>query len=237
MISVYVVSHKPYKLSDNMSECYKLMRVGKYGQDFSVKELSDSTGNNIAEKNPNYCELTAMYWIWKNDKQSDVVGLCHYRRYFTTKKLSVNDRWYVKEDDIVNSLDIEKYDAIVPRREYVIKGLYRVYLFSGYEKDLDVLEEAIQKLYPEYLSYYYSEFVNSNSGYFKNMFIMKRHLFDAYCEWLFDILAYVENKIDISDYPTKEARIFGYMSERLFGVWLAKNRIIPPKEWQHDPKL
>lgn len=69
---------------------------------------------------------------------------------------------------------------------------------------------------------------------------MKKPLFNAYCKWLFDILSYVESKIDISGYPPKEARIFGYMSERLFGVWLAKNdlrvkeyRIINTEE-KHD---
>lgn len=225
MTNIYVVAHKPYKLSPNLDECYKLIRVGKYAKDTSINELADSTGDNISEKNPNYCELTAMYWIWKNDKNSDIVGLCHYRRYFTKKKLSIKDIDYIKEDDVVNDLSDGKYDVIAPRREYVAKGLYRVYLFSGYEKDIEVLEDAVKVLYPEYLPFFYSEFINSCSGYFKNMLIMKKPLFDAYCKWLFDILSYVESKIDISGYPLKEARIFGYMSERLFGVWLAKNNL------------
>lgn len=42
----------------------------------------DDTGDNISLKNSSYCELTGMYWAWKNLRGVDVIGLCHYRRYF-----------------------------------------------------------------------------------------------------------------------------------------------------------
>jgi hypothetical protein len=61
------------------------------------------------------------------------------------------------------------------------------------------------------------------SAHMFNMFIMKQQPFDEYCQWLFDILAKVEQNLDISDYNQYEARVYGFISERLLDVWLAVN--------------
>lgn len=54
------------------------------------------------------------------------------------------------------------------------------------------------------------------------MFVMKKVLFDKYCSWLFSILFELEKRIDISSYNQYEARVCGFISERLFNVWLEK---------------
>ena len=58
-----------------------------------------------------------------------------------------------------------------------------------------------------------------------NMFAMKKVLFDEYCNWLFSILFELEKRIDISSYNQYEARVFGFISERLFNVWLEKQQL------------
>ena len=57
------------------------------------------------------------------------------------------------------------------------------------------------------------------------MFVMKKEKFDEYCQWLFTILFELEKRIDISNYNQYESRVFGFISERLFNVWLEKQAL------------
>ena len=79
-IEIFVVSHKDLFLS--IPENYKVIGVGEYGVNNKERILSDCIGDNISKKNPNYCELTAIYWLWKNYDLPNYVGVCHYRRFF-----------------------------------------------------------------------------------------------------------------------------------------------------------
>ena len=237
-MKIYGVTHKKVNLDElKLSSCYSLIRVGEFAKEDS-EEIADNTGMNISDKNPNYCELTAQYWIWKNDTYSDIVGLCHYRRYFTKHSLSTNPKYIISERDIRSILS--KYDAIVSPNESYCCGAYQKYLFCGYEKDLQTTKKAIEMISPEYLPYYESEFENSAGFRLGNMIITSKENFDLYCEWLFEILAYVEKNTDLSSYTVQEARIYGYLSERLLNVWLVANkkrcksmRIINTEEKHH----
>lgn len=222
-ITIYTVAHKNFEINRlNLDKCYKTIRVGKYGESDSAI-LSDRSGDSIYQKNPNYCELTALYWIWKNDKNSEYVGLCHYRRYFTKYSISRNIKGILKEKDFVDLLN--KYNVLVAKKEYSYRGVYEAYLDCGFEKDLILTEEAISKLYPQYLDSYDKMVKKSAGNYPANMYVMSKKLSDQYCEWLFDVLGYVEKNCELSNYTQQEARIFGYLSERLLGVWLDYNKL------------
>lgn len=79
-LSMYVVGHRDFEIPSNANKAYKPIMVGNYTGESQY--LRDNIGDNISDKNLYYCELTACYWIWKNDNASDIVGICHYRRYF-----------------------------------------------------------------------------------------------------------------------------------------------------------
>lgn len=222
-LTIYTVAHKEFDAKKlNLDKCYKIIRVGKYAEGESDL-ASDRSGDSIYKKNPNYCELTALYWIWKNDKESEYVGLNHYRRYFTKYSISRNTKGILKEQDFLKLMG--KYDILVARREYSYRGVYKAYLDCGFEKDLLLTEEAISHLYPAYLESYNNRIKKSAGNYTANMYVMSKRKSDEYCKWLFDILSYVEERSDLSAYSQQEARIYGYLSERLLDVWVEYNKL------------
>lgn len=215
---IYIVTHKQVELPKEKG--YIPIIVGKNHVEYPYF-VRDNTGENIAEKNSNYCELTALYWMWKNGDESKNLGLCHYRRFFTdfiftTKPISV-----FKVEKI-----LKKYDIIVPQTWIRLDCTVQNWFLEveGKEKDLRNLRNIIKKRYVDYLAVY-DEIMNGNEAFYCNMFIMPYHLMDRYCEWLFDILFELEKITDLTGYTAAEARIYGFLSERLFNVWVKKNKL------------
>lgn len=185
-----------------------------------IKYQRDDEGENISSKNPNYNELTAVYWAWKNLKDVDAIGLVHYRRlFFDTKPYSLNN---VLSKPKIEKL-LSKYDVILPKkRNYYIETNYSHYIHAHHQEPLDKTREIIVQYYPNYLSNY-DKVMHRTQAHMFNMFIMKREAFDSYCQFVFSVLKRLEDKIDISDYSVQEARVFGYISELLMDVWLETN--------------
>ena len=77
-IKILIAMHKPYWTPED--DVYLPLQVGSALHPHFLP-VTDDSGDNISAKNPGYCEMTGLYWAWKNLK-ADYVGLCHYRRYF-----------------------------------------------------------------------------------------------------------------------------------------------------------
>lgn len=223
-IKIIVATHKEYKMPKDV--CYMPMHVGKAGKE-NINFIGDDTGENISNKNPYYSELTAIYWMWKNLK-SEYVGIVHYRRHFTIKNML-----YIKThnlfDCILDSKQIdkllEKTDVILPKkRNYYIETLYSHYSHTLYVEPLDETRKIIQEKQEEYL-YNFDKHMNGKKAHMFNMFIMKKEIFDKYCEWLFPILEELETRILPTKYNAFHARYIGRISELLLDVWLEKNNI------------
>lgn len=216
-MSVYVITHK--RVAIPAEEGYKILQVGaeKGHIDFERDTEYDDIGDNISSKNSTYCELTGLYWLWKNC-DDDYIGIVHYRRFFSHK---FNGR-ILKEKEIKALL--KKSDVILPFHHKLGKTVKEQYLESGYEKDLDILEEVLKEKYPEYMPSY-TEIMRGKRIYFFNMFITNKKTFDKYSEWLFDILFEVEERVNISEYDDYHKRIFGFMSERLMYVFMKHNKV------------
>ena len=218
-MAIYIVTHKKYSMPELKG--YKPIQVGA-ALNPDLGYLKDSEGDNISEKNPNYCELTALYYIWKNCKDP-VAGLVHYRRYFCTKKTLNPKKHLLSYRHAVQLL--KEYDIILPYKMYRQgKTLREDYGDAHYISDYDVCREVISELYPDYCKAF-DEVSAQKTLYQYNMLICKKEVFDSYCKWLFDILFEVERRVDISGYDAYNQRIFGFLSERLFNVWLAHENL------------
>ena len=215
-----IATHKTYWMPQD--DVYLPLHVGKEGK-ADLGYVGDNTGEHISNKNANYCELTGLYWAWKN-LDCDYIGLCHYRRYFATNAKSQD-----KKEMVLHKFDYEKlldqYDILLPqKRNYYIETVRSQYEHAHKKSDLDEVEKIVQELYPEY-SEAFTVVMNRRTLHIFNMFVMKKENFDKYCKWLFDILFKLEKRIDITDYDPYNARVFGFLSERLFNVWLEKQQL------------
>lgn len=220
-VKIIIATHKKYEMPKD--DMYLPLHVGAEGKvDENNRPLDlgyqkDNTGENISELNASYCELTGLYWAWKN-LDEDFIGLSHYRRHFCIKK-SKRDF-----ENVLSYKEIEPYldsiRAFVPqKRKYYIESLYSHYAHTHYAEHLDVVREIIQKDYPSYLKSF-DKIVKQTSGYMFNMMIMQRDLLDDYCTWLFDILFKAGEKINVGNENAFQGRFYGRISEIIFNVWL-----------------
>lgn len=215
-IKVVIATHKKYDMpSDKM---YLPLQVGAEGKNDLGYE-KDNTKDNISLKNPYFCELTGLYWAWKNLKE-DYIGLAHYRRHFASKKINKKDLFNsVLTKDEASKL-LNNTDIIVPKkRNYYIENLYSHYEHTMYIEPLDITGQILQERYPEYMLEF-DKLKTRRSAHMFNMFIMRKDKLDEYCTWLFDILFELEKRVDNSKYDSFHARFYGRVSELLLDVWL-----------------
>lgn len=210
---VLVATHKPDKVYQD--DIYTPIHVGRAVSKFKeemTEIIGDDTGDNISAKNPRYCELTAIYWAWKNMNNTNYVGLCHYRRYFKTLYTSDKINFVLKE-----------YDVVLPSPIYypftMEDKLYRAVC----EEDVAIFYQVIDKLYPEYKKSVL-KYMHGNKDIAFNMFICSKEIFDKYCEWLFHILFECEKYIRLSGY-SRAQRIFGHLSEYLLPIYCIHNQL------------
>ena len=217
-IQIIIATHKEYQMpSDSM---YLPLHVGAEGKSLNFGYAKDNTGDNISDLNASFCELTGLYWAWKN-LSSNYIGLAHYRRHFSMRKKNKNPF-----DNVLGYEEIKPYlgkiKVFTPnKRKYYIESLYSHYSHSHYSEHLDITREIIQEKYPEYLDVF-DKVMKQTYGYMFNMMIMQKEYFDQYCAWLFDILFELQKRVDMPELSTFQARFYGRVSEIIFNVWLQR---------------
>ena len=203
--------------------------------------LHDDEGDNISAKNRSYCELTAQYWAWKH-LDADYYGFMHYRRYFNFSDTTYpihhepfifGDVVFDRNDDETLSrigFEEERMREVITAHDFIApepiatpdsSNVYDQYRESvGHHiEDLDTVLAVIKARYPEIWPSA-QRYLAQDRLYVCNMFVMRKDLFRAYSEWLFDILSAHERLSNDYRYSLVGRRVSGYLGERLCGIYL-----------------
>lgn len=219
------------------SEVYMPLHVGKEISNLDLGITCDNIGDNISSRNSVFCELTGLYWAWKNLQNVDYIGFCHYRRYFDFHHLGrigfpittlpVQDFY---NTDLTISQDVLKWlddgYMILPAEWNLRCSVYLDYCEHHNSSDFRIMGDVIREMSPgRYEEAFLSSMVNSNHLIPLNMFIMSKEQLNNYCSWLFPILFETEKRINNANYNAVQKRIFGYMSERMLNIYIKAEHI------------
>lgn len=185
------------------------IQVGAALTNQRIAVVTDSQGDNISKKNKKYCELTALYWIWKNDT-AKYVGLSHYRRRF---EISEQMAAWLPESDI---------DVILTVPVLNISGVRQQYCMDHIASDWDIMMELLGYLHPNYLNTA-NKVQKGNYYYAYNMLIARKEILNQYCEWLFPILLCCEDKIGERQ-DAYQGRYLGFLAERLMTIFFEHHK-------------
>lgn len=209
---------KPLRNSSRLPDYVVPIQSGAACSSMRVADLMDNTGEHISNRNGNYCELTALYWVWKNKmgaggsadgEKGQYYGLCQYRRGFE-----------FTEDDLLRLADND-VDAVLP---YPLP--YEPDINAHHERYIKEMEwkaalQALGELQPEY-AMVLPEILKQQYLYNYNLIMAKKSVLQEYCEWLFPILFRTE-ELSIPKGSLRNDRYIGYLGETFETLYFMKN--------------
>lgn len=188
------------------------LQVGASLTEERIADLCDNTGDHISEKNVNYCELTALYWLWKNRlneedpaEKAAYYGLFHYRRVLDITR---EDLMRMKANNI---------DAVLPFPTLHEPDIREHHIRYVKESDWEAMKQALQESEPEYMEEF-EKISGQPYLYNYNLVIAKKQVLSNYCRWLFPILQRIE-ELSIPKGWERSDRYLGYLGENLLTLY------------------
>ncbi len=235
-IRLLIAIHAPALLPES-SRDFAALGLGGFRPTTSLTTFTDDTGDSISSKNVHYSELTGWYWLWKNMRDLDVIGLCHYRRYFLlgAKYLAIpGPKLYVAptvpnleriaaagvKDFVEEVLNVA--DVIVPRRQNLGMSLTQQYLNCHRREDWDIFLQALYETCQDFQSSV-SWFDLETEAHLYNMMIAPKAFVDAYMLRLFAVTDWMERQ---KPFPIEryQCRVPSFIAERFFSFYLHVTR-------------
>ena len=182
----------------------------------------DDFDGSISNVNRRVGFLTGTYWAWKNYEKlgnPEYFGFFGYRRLLQPKCLNNLSRY----DFVTQKLKTPNKQKIKERLSIFGSNLY------------DITLKTVKKFYPQDYKGVAAYF-NRISGYNDEIYIMKKELFFAFCDWIFPLLFYMLNlndknfdfnRDDVSmmhllKQAKGETRDIAYIIEYLTGFYILK---------------
>jgi len=203
------------------------------GQDTFFHQLKNPSGF-FETQNIRCSELTAIHYIWRNNLFSDVVGICHYRRYLylfpinLDKELKDQFQIHTKPEEFKDLIDnventkqikllLTQYDLLTSAPRLLDQTIENQYNINHFSQDYYTCIEILLKNYP-YLGPVVFESMNSKQLYTSNIFITNSQNFNNICTVWFDILEKCSKNINISNRNNYQKRDIAFLSERVFDI-------------------
>lgn len=211
-IKILVCYHKPAKLYKD--DVFVPIHVGRNCPSSLTEEeqswmqanmIGDDTGDNISALNPHFCEMTAIYWAWKNYDllgNPEYIGLCHYRRI-------------ISKEDCISAVNFDITASVWESPVSISQQFTNSHQTDDLDQAVAMLDSSFNDISKKYLS--------QTKGYFQNIFIMKKEIFFEYCETIFPILFKIHKHTNYSEYTQYNQRMPGFIAERLTGIFI-KNK-------------
>lgn len=208
-IGIFMMTHK--EKCDYIGDWVIPLQTGDgFEHGIILEDLCHNTGDNIADKTDNYGEFTGLYWVWKNTNYN-IIGQYHYRRKFDLNPEQIQN--LLKDHDIIYSKE-----AIMPLT------VEETYLYWVVKEDWEIMKNLLKSEYPDY--YVTSERVfKEYKGYYWDIFITRKEIFDKFCAWLFPFLFKLETLIDLPNRTGYQSRTIAFIAERLFSLYIKHNKL------------
>lgn len=197
--------HKQMK--EYNSEYITYIQAGAALTDISMCDVKDNIGENISEKNPYYCELTAGYWAAKNNKESDYLGLYHYSRG-------------------LDLADEELESFLCKNNQVIVSNPYGVrysMMCRLHREDYERIRAAVLSVNAQYEESVDAYFLQS---FFipGNIMVASRIIFCEYYDWMMKVMETCEKLLLDSYGDEVPKRIWGYYGEHLHNIYLIHHR-------------
>lgn len=212
-IKVIVCAHKKDEHTRTQAPYFPL-QVGKsLHPELDLGYTCDNEGDNISSKNASWCELTALYWGWKNIHDVEYLGLNHYRRYFKVDNLEISVKKYLGGS--------RPYDMIVAKMPDNLSCFQRMtdLIEVTSSEDAYLFADSFLSMYPQYEGAFLDYFYDSRKSYPFQLFIAKKELYDEYCSFMFPVLELFEKRSKLHGY-TRQKRVVGYLGEVFLGLFI-----------------